>query len=376
MMKFLKKYKAFFIGLILIIPIFYLLEYIGVIIIPEGRMLDIIPVVIFWGFAIALPIHNYHYLKSKKKTVINILSLIALLIITVVIDSIMDLPDNPITFILIMGFWIGFAFLLVPSFIKKYWKLIALIYGPLLIYFLYLRLFSGGLDTYLKIKLESSFFIFFLPIPVLFFIWIFEQWKWLQNLKAEKSKTELSLLKSQINPHFFFNTLNNLYALTIKNSKQAPEVILKLSDMMRYTIYEGEKEKVELGDEIEYLNNYIELHKIRYKKTVDITFKHQIDTSLSIAPLMYIILLENAFKHGIETLTENAFIHINLYEDDDFIYFNIENNFDPKEISETKGIGLTNLKRRLALIYPKKYELDSCQENNTYSVTLKISKHA
>ena len=108
-----------------------------------------------------------------------------------------------------------------------------------------------------------------------------------------KSKTELSLLRTQINPHFFFNTLNNLYALTVKNSKQAPDVILKLSDMMRYTIYEGEKETVKLVDEIEYLNNYIELHKIRYKKNVKITFEHQIDTSLSIAPLLFIIFTLN-----------------------------------------------------------------------------------
>lgn len=376
MIQFLKKYKAFFIGLIIIIPIFYLLDYIGFIIIPDNISYEIIIYTIFWGLVIALPIHNYEYLKRKKKTIIKVLILIVLLVITLVIDSIMKLPDNPITFILLMGFWIGFVYVLVPSFIKKYWKLIVLIYGPLLLYFLYLRLFSGDLEAYLKIKEDFPFFIFFLPIPVLFLIWIFEQWKWLQNLKAEKSKTELSLLKSQINPHFFFNTLNNLYALTIKNSKQAPDVILKLSDMMRYTIYEGEKETVKLGDEIDYLNNYIELHKIRYKKTVDISFKHDIDTSLSIAPLLYIILLENAFKHGIETLTENAFIHINLYEDDDFIHFNIENNFDPKEISEDKGIGLSNLKRRLALIYPKKHELISYQENNIYRTTLKISKHA
>ena len=87
------------------------------------------------------------------------------------------------------------------------------------------------------------------------------------NLKATIEESELQFLKSQINPHFFFNTLNNLYALTIKNSEQAPDVILKLSDMMRYTIYEGEKETVKLIDEIDYLNNYIELHKIRYKKS-------------------------------------------------------------------------------------------------------------
>ena len=374
-MQFLKKYKAFFIGLI-IIPIFYLLEYVGILIIPDDSHIIFNFYTLFWGLAIALTIHNFNYFKRIKKTVINVLSLLLLLFITLVIDSIMDLPDNPITFILIMGFWIGFAYVLVPSFIKKYWKLIVLIYGPLLLYFLYLRLFSGDLESYLKIKLESSFLIFFLPIPVLFIIWIFEQWKWIRNLKAEKSKTELSLLRTQINPHFFFNTLNNLYALTIKNSKEAPDVILKLSDMMRYTIYEGEKETVKLGDEITYLNNYIELHKIRYKKTVEITFKYEIDASLSIAPLLYIILLENAVKHGIETLTENAFIHINLYEDNDSIYFEIENNFDPKEISETKGIGLTNLKRRLALIYPKKHELTVDKTNNIYKATLKISKHA
>jgi len=376
MIPFLKKYKAFFIGPIIIIPIFYLLYYFGLLIIPEDRWFEIIPFVIIWGLVIAMPIHHFNYLKTKKETVIKALSLFLLLIITLVIDSIMKLPDNPITFILIMGFWIGFVYLLVPSFIKKYWKLIVLIYGPLVLYFLYLRLFSGDLEGYLKIKLETSFFIFFLPIPVLFIIWIFEQWKWVQNLKAEKSKTELSLLRTQINPHFFFNTLNNLYALTIKNSKEAPDVILKLSDMMRYTIYEGEKETVKLADEIEYLNNYIELHKIRYKKSVEITFKHEVDTNLSLAPLLYIILLENAFKHGIETLTENAFIYINLYEDKDFIYFEIENNFDPKEISEDKGIGLTNLKRRLSLIYPKKHKLTVDKTNNTYKATLKISKHA
>ena len=375
MIKFLKKYKAFFIGLI-VIPIVAFLEYIGFVIIPDEALVEVFFVIVFWWLLISLPIHNWTYLKRYKNTFLKILFLILLFFITLLIDGLMDVPDNPITFILLLGFWIGCVYLLIPSFVKKYWKLILLIYGPLFLYFFYLRLFSGDEQGYLEIKEDIPFFMFFLPIPVLFFVWIFEQWKWIKNLKAEKSKSELSLLRTQINPHFFFNTLNNLYALTIKNSKEAPEVILKLSDMMRYTIYEGEKETVKLGDEIDYLNNYIELHKIRYKKTVEITFKRDIDDSLSIAPLLYIILLENAFKHGIETLTENAFIHINLYEDNDFIYFKIENNFDPKQISEVKGIGLTNLKRRLALIYPKKHELTVDKTNNIYKATLKISKHA
>ena len=373
MIQLLKKYKALLFGFIIIVPIFYLLDYFGLIILPKERTYEVVIYAIIWGFAIALPIHHF---KKNKRIVIKALSLFALIFIALVVDSYMKMPDNPITLILIIGFWLGFAYVLSPSFIKKYWKLIVFFYGPLFLYFLYLRLFSGDLEAYFTIKENLPFFVFFIPIPVLFLLWVFEQWKWVQNLKAEKSKTELSLLRTQINPHFFFNTLNNLYALTVKNSEQAPDVILKLSDMMRYTIYEGEKETVAIADEIEYLNNYIELHKIRYKKTVEITFNHTIDTSLTIAPLLYIILLENAFKHGIEKLAENAYIHINLFEDDDFINFIIENNFDPNEVTESNGIGLKNLKRRLSLLYNKRHELIVDKTNNTYKATLKISKHA
>jgi len=373
MIQLLKKYKAFLFGFIIIVPIFYLLDYFGLIILPKERTYEIVIYAIIWGFAIALPI--YHF-KKNRRTVIKALSLFALVFLALVIDSYMKMPDNPITLILILGFWLGFAYVLSPSFIKKYSKLIVFFYGPLFLYFLYLRLFSGNLEAYFAIKESLPLVVLFIPLPVLFLLWVFEQWKWIQNLKAEKSKTELSLLRTQINPHFFFNTLNNLYALTVKNSEQAPDVILKLSDMMRYTIYEGEKETVAIADEIEYLNNYIELHKIRYKKTVEITFNHTIDTSLTIAPLLYIILLENAFKHGIEKLTEKAYIHINLYEDDNFIYFIIENNFDPNEVTESNGIGLKNLKRRLSLLYNKRHELIVDKTNNTYKATLKISKHA
>jgi hypothetical protein len=376
MIKFLKKYKAFIFGFSIIVPIFYLLDYLGIILLPEERTYEIFIFAFIWGILIALPIHNFNYLKRKKDAVIKVVSLFVLFFVAITIDGYMKLPDNPITFILLLGFWLGLAYLLVPSFFEKYWKLIAFIYTPLFLYFIYLRLFLGDLEAYLKIKEEFPFFIFFIPIPFLFSLWIFEQWKWLQNLKAEKLETELSLLKAQINPHFFFNTLNNLYALTIKNSEKAPEVILKLSDMMRYTIYEGEKESVKLQDEIEYLKNYIELHKIRYKKTVEITFNHDVDTSLTIAPLLFIILLENAFKHGIDSLSENAFVTIDLYEEDKFIYFIIENNFDPKEKSESGGIGLKNLKRRLSLLYKDNHELKVDITNNSYKTTLKIAKHA
>ncbi|WP_428743014.1 sensor histidine kinase [Tenacibaculum sp.] len=376
MIELLKKYKAFFIGLLVIVPFFALLDFLNFLNIPRDQPVEVIVITVFWALVIALPIHNYQYLKKKKKAVIGIGVLFILLFFTVLYDSYMKLPDNPITFISLMIFWFGLAYFLVPNFIKKYWKLIAFLYTPLLIYFLYLRLFSGDLEAYLKVKKETPFYIFFLPIPVFFVLWIFEQWKWIQELKKEKSKTELALLKTQINPHFFFNTLNNLYALTVKNSPQAPEVVLKLSDMMRYTIYDGEKEKVKISEEIEYLNNYIELHKIRYKKSVEIIFNHNIDTSYDVPPLLYIILLENAFKHGIETLTEKAFIHIDLYEDAYFIYFDIENNFDASEINNSKGIGLQNLKRRLSLLYNQQHELNISSTNSIYKTQLKTPKHA
>ena len=111
------------------------------------------------------------------------------------------------------------------------------------------------------------------------------------------------------------------------------------------------KETVKLQDEIDYLNNYIELHKIRYKKSVEITFSHNIDTSLTVAPLLYIILLENAFKHGVETLSQKMLLSILIcFEKDNFIYFVIENNFDPNEIKESNGIGLQNLKKKTIFI--------------------------
>lgn len=205
------------------------------------------------------------------------------------------------------------------------------------------------------------------------FSWLFEKWRLIRQLKNEKMKAELMLLKSQINPHFFFNTLNNLYGLTVEKSDLAPEVVLKISDMMRYTIYEGQKDQVPLRDELEYLETYIELHKIRYQKKVDINFTSQIQgEAFNITPLLFIILLENAFKHGVDSLTENAYVHLSLIAGNDKVLFAIENNYDPNEGSEADGIGLENLKRRLELLYPEKHRLAINDEDAVYKVQLEI----
>ena len=203
--------------------------------------------------------------------------------------------------------------------------------------------------------------------------WLFDLWSRYMQSKNERTKAELKLLKSQVNPHFFFNTLNNLYGLTVEKSDKAPEVVLKISDMMRYTIYEGQKETVPIEEELEYLQGYIELHRIRYHKNVSINFQHQIhETGYKVTPLLFIILLENAIKHGVETLTENAFINIQLIAGSNKILFAIENNFDSEQISEERGIGLQNLKRRLELLYPGKHRLLLTNENNVFKAFLNI----
>jgi hypothetical protein len=196
-----------------------------------------------------------------------------------------------------------------------------------------------------------------LTIPfILAFQW-FKQRSAIAILEKEKSETELNLLKQQINPHFFFNTLNNLYALSLKQDERTPEVILQLSDLMRYVIYKGKESQVTLSEEMTYIEDYIDLQMIRLHKQLDYSFEKEInDKSLSIPPLLFIILVENAFKHGIEPAVGDCFLHLFLKNDETGITFICENSFDKIE-DTSKGIGLENLKKRLNLLYKNKHEL-------------------
>ena len=214
---------------------------------------------------------------------------------------------------------------------------------------------------------------YFIYLFVVFIDWIVRHIQSTIKLKTEKTKTELMHLKSQVNPHFFFNMLNNLYGLVGKDTKKAQELILQLSDMMRYSIYEGEKDSVTLKEEIDYLKNYLELHKMRYHKLINVEFDIDIDNEgYKIAPLLLIMLLENAFKHGVENLTENAYVKIILVVQNKQISFEVENNYDASQLSQDTGIGLKNLKRRLELIYPIKHVLQFQAIDNVYNAKLKI----
>ncbi|MEX1382830.1 sensor histidine kinase [Lutibacter sp.] len=248
--------------------------------------------------------------------------------------------------------------------LKRFYKIMLVIAGFILV------LFN---DTFGKLEGFVEFIaLYFIILFITIAYWIFKQIKSIIKLKNEKEKTELLHLKSQVNPHFFFNTLNNLYGLMEKDSKER-QMVLKLSDMMRYSIYEGEKDWVTLKNELDYLKNYIELQEIRYHKKSDVQFNHKIENpNAKIMPLLFIILLENAFKHGLENLEKDAYIHIDLTESENEVQFVIENNFELQQTSNQEGIGLKNLKRRLNLVYPKKHSLSFDVNSNIYKVILSL----
>ena len=305
----------------------------------------------------------------KRYGLPKVLLLLGLLAVAAVAETFLKIGENPITIPVLILFWLGVAYLLFRQFFKRNRLAILGVYGLLIAYFLYLFYTTPDFGVN-----DRAYFANFMIIPLPFFavFLIYHQWREYEGLIAERSQAELAMLKSQINPHFFFNTLNNLYGLVVEKSPQAPEVVLKLSDMMRYTIYEGKKETVRLSDEVNYLQSYIELHRLRYQKQVDIQFTKEIEKDVMVAPLLFIILLENAFKHGVESLTEQAFIRLEVQADGFSVRFRIENNFDPEKPMEKGGIGLENLKKRLEHHYPGKHELKVVQEPALYKVQLTL----
>ncbi len=367
---FIKKYKAFGIGAVLLAIVVMCLEWISIIKFPKGATLEIISIVGFWWLVTSFALYHFNYLKKEKIFVIKVVVLFIIAFLIFGTDNYLNVPDHPIFIFSIVIFWLGVVYLFFPKFFTKYKILIFITYGLALCYFLFLRLD----ENYLNLYQQKAINLLVFPVPVLFFIWAHEQWKWFNNLKSEKAKAELELLKTQVNPHFLFNTLNNLYALTVKHSEKAPEVVVKLSDMMRYTIYEGKNDRVSIAEEISYMKNYMALHKIRHHKNVSLKFDHNTLPNDEVAPLLFIILLENAFKHGVEKLTNDAFITMTLNSSKKDIHFSITNNYDSSVKQNDKGIGLENLKRRLDLIYPDLYELIINKTPTTYNVELIINK--
>lgn len=192
--------------------------------------------------------------------------------------------------------------------------------------------------------------------------------------KQEKNKAELEALKSQINPHFLFNSLNNIYSLSRKASPKTSQSILILSDMMRYVLYETKEDFVKLTDEVRFLKNFVDLQKLRIDEKSKISLKVKVENKkLKIAPLLLLPFLENSFKHGVKGDTGNTFASFELKCVGNELFFNAENNSgESKEDISSGGIGLRNVIRRLDILYPEKYELDIKDEGGVFQISLKL----
>ncbi|MEJ7683275.1 MAG: sensor histidine kinase [Segetibacter sp.] len=220
--------------------------------------------------------------------------------------------------------------------------------------------------------------VFFLVLTISTCSRVIQEWlgieKKKQEIEHEKLATELSFLKSQINPHFLFNTLNNIYSLALVKSDATADAVLKLSSIMRYVLSETKHDTVPLEKEIQFIKDYIELQKVRLTDKVTIQFLTEGNTEQKrIAPLILIPFVENAFKYGISAKEASAIL-FKLKAYNNIIDFTSQNNIvaGEKEKNEQTGIGLKNTKRRLELLYPEKHTLTVSKENNRFIVHLTL----
>ncbi|HKC37734.1 MAG TPA: histidine kinase, partial [Chitinophagaceae bacterium] len=209
-------------------------------------------------------------------------------------------------------------------------------------------------------------------IIVIFKYWFKKQQEWLQAEK-EKITAELQLLKAQVHPHFLFNTLNNIYSFSLENSPKTPGLILKLSSLLSYMLYDCKSEEVLLEKEIEIMKNYIDLEKERYGNKIEISWDTEGDIKDKyITPLLMLPFLENAFKHGTSEQLEKPWLSVDISVKNDTLKCKIVNSKNEYVPSSDHGIGIQNVKKRLAFIYPDKHDLKMTDEGNFFVVSLLI----
>ena len=285
-------------------------------------------------------------------------------------------------------FYVNFLYL-IPKFLdKKKYKFytIALFvtivvfslgkYGIALIYKSFLLVHDNGkhvlFSSYIISAALTSVFFLFLSTALKFGVDWFLNERIQRDLENQRLSAELAFLKSQINPHFLFNSLNSIYSLAYQKSDTTPEAILKLSEIMRYMLYESNDNKVDLEKELQYLQNYIDLQKIRFGNKAFVDFKITGEVgNQQIVPLLLIAFIENAFKHGVANDPSMPIcLRINL--DGKHLHFYMENKKHALNKDNEGGIGLNNVKRRLDLLYPGKYTLTIQDEPNIYTCELSL----
>ncbi len=223
----------------------------------------------------------------------------------------------------------------------------------------------------------------FIALPVILSIGIRQAWKWYnesykaKQVIAEQQEAELSYLKAQVNPHFLFNTLNSLYGLSLESSKKVPEMILKLSDLLSYSLYESKVQSVSIEKEMDLIDKFIALEKARFEERMEVVIDigKDVNQTLELAPLLMLPLVENAIKHGLGPSDTPVLILIHLEQKGQMFNFNIENPLIKLKANDNEtvgGMGLKNLKRRLQLHYPDRHFLEINETKNKFIVKLQI----
>ncbi len=278
-------------------------------------------------------------------------------------------------------------FFLVPRFLarKKYWWYACAIIITLFVGAeFYLLLFDKWVDYLFPGFYFIAYYgfwdiILYLAVFLLLttLIKLARAWFVVKQLEQENTENQLKALRSQLNPHFLFNSLNNIYSLSRKKDDSTPEVVLKLSDILRYVIYDSDRDEIDLKSEIEFIRKYVELQQLRLqdKNRVKLVVEGEIRKQ-KIAPLLFIPFIENSFKHGLATRTDDGFTDINLVGRRESIYFRIRNNKGKPGIREKnkyQGVGIANVKKRLELLYKDRYRLEINDSKSLFEVKLEIN---
>ena len=276
----------------------------------------------------------------------------------------------------IMGvIWVN-HFILIPYILDKKWYIL---YGILLVATIISAGYIRGYDNGINIKsISKMFFFLFYTTGTGMAAFFLRRNRIIQKEHAEKEKlqreTELKYLKEQVNPHFLFNSLNSIYALSRQQSPETPELVMQLSELMRYQLESSKKDAVLLKEELEFIENYLLLEEKRLSKRCKVEFLIKGDVKgLKIAPMLLIPFVENAIKHGARSTNENSTIDITVSIKNAQLNLIIDNSKPANTIvSERKGLGLENVKRRLKLLYPNSHELKIDDKANSYHVNLAI----
>lgn len=296
--------------------------------------------------------------------------------------------------------------LIVPQLLqkKKYWTyILVFLLHVTIISFLYILVLKWGLQYIPVTRIQDVSFIsgeisgkwtldvllsemstyfwgFIIWLVVFTMAWYTRDYenkeKEIESVKRRQTELELNFLKSQLNPHFLFNTLNNLYALALQQSEHTPESILKLSSLLRYLLYDTRTALNNFEKEKELMLAYIDLELLRIEDSTDLHFNIETDRPCSIPPLLWLPVLENAFKYGTRYIADIYFIDFKFYIEQNILYISSKNNYRTKAIrsnqNESRGIGLKNLQKRLDLLYPDRHIMKINNESEIFTIEIKI----